>query len=307
MTAGYTTAAGFVFGASLSWTLIASLFSAVGKLRLNSWAFYFVSLSLSALLAWSQVDYAALAGGAEAPLVAVMALSGVFGVGGMLLLMAAMARGHRSGCWSIGQSAMLCSFAFAVAAGRTSLTGLSGMAMLLVVAGIALFGIRASNGSDKISVRHVGWLLLAILAFAHNGVSQSLSMLPSLLGWQDAANLRVPVFLTAGAMALGIILLLKKRHPTRKEWMLGGLCGTLSYAGQFCLYRAMDTFSQIGAVGLTYPLCVGGSVLLFGIKSRWFLNETFTLSQWVALFCCSGGIVLLGVSMTDLNYFPQSN
>ena len=55
--------------------------------------------------------------------------------------------------------------------------------------------------------------------------------------------------------------------------------------------------TALNLVGLTYPAGIGCSIVFFGLKSRFLFKERFTPVQWVALFCCAGGILLLGVAL----------
>lgn len=287
-----------------AWMAIASLFSWVSRRHLNRYGFYLVSLVLSSLLAWSRVDFAAVASApAVGRLAGVMIASGIIGVAGMLLTMQAMTKGLHGATWSIGQSAMVCSFVFAVASGGTRLTVANALGVLLIVAGIVLFsrmrGRRAPAEKAAAEPPSTGWPWLAVVtgAFLTIGLSQSLSTIPSLwAGWHDVAHLRVPLFLSSGGLVLAVLVLRKRVIPNRTEVLAGACCGVLSYVGQRSLYAAMDAFSHLGLVALTYPLCVGCGVLLFGLKACFVLKEPFAWRGWTALACCTAGIFLLGAT-----------
>lgn len=281
----------------LLWTVTGMIFSYAARRGLRLLAFAFSANFFTALLAWCACDWSAIRAGGLPALPAftvLVSFGGLLNATGMLLIMAAMRRGHQAGSWTVSQSAMVVPFLAGMIIWQERPTHVNLAGMLLIFASLCLFGRRAAVRDADTPGQ--GWFGLAMLAFVLIGVSQTLFTVPShWSGWTDPGRLRVPLLTSAAALVLGIIGLCRRDLPGAREMAAGFGCSFISLAGSTLLFTGMDNLAATGLVSLVYPLAVGTCIVGFGLQTRFRLKEPLGLTGTLALCAGVAGVLLLGM------------
>lgn len=283
------------------WALVGVVFSFASRQRLHLPAFMFVSSSCNALYAWlflfEPAQWEAARNFPTFAMIGVMALAGALGAIGFLLMGAAMRKGHRGVVWALGQCAMLFPLLTAVACfgERPSAANWAGVGAVLV--GMGLLALRQS-GPDNSARPERGWLWMAYAVFLVVGASLTLTTLPShWAGFEDRANLRLPVMFSASALLLlGPTAVAGFRSLALRTLLLGVLYSTVVFVGQVFLYRSLDAFVPLGRIGMVYPTAIGLCVALFSLYSVVFLKERLRGVTLAGLALMAVGILLLAAN-----------
>ena len=282
------------------WALVGAVFSHVARQNVNFVAFLFVSSLFNAIGAWLFLFKPNLLSGDGRGvclnMVAVMATASLFGCLGFQLMGKAMQKGNRGVIWAMSQSAMILPFFTAVLFFNEKPGGLNWLGIVLILAGLALFGIK-KGAADKPDMSAAGWLWMAYTVFLLVGISLSLTILPShWKSFHDDAGLRVPVYFTASMLYfLAQYIAMGKKRLTRRIVALGLIYSTVVFLGQFFLYRSLDSFATSGKIGMVYPVAIGICVVLFFIYSVLFLKDEIKGGMLVGMLGIIGGVLLLAL------------
>jgi len=183
---------GVIVFTGLLWAVSGAFFSHVARRGMKPCAFGLAMASSVSVLGWALLcNWGALRRGdiSRAPeLVLILSVAGMLNWAGMLLMMAAMRRGHQAGSWTVAQSAMVIPFLAGALLWHDSLMAVHGAGALLILAAIPLFGQQKSHvEADAAGGR---WFPMALLAFGVLGLSQTLCRVPSHWpGWVDTGRL----------------------------------------------------------------------------------------------------------------------
>jgi drug/metabolite transporter (DMT)-like permease len=282
----------------LIWAVIGAFFSHVARHHLRMLAFSMAMTLCVALLSWATICNwpVVLHGGVQrgAHFIPLIALGGILNWCGMLLIMAAMRRGHQAGSWSVSQSAMVMPFLAGIIfwAERPSLPNVAGAAMILLA--VALFGLRPAPPGGETRARP--WFHIALMAFCIIGISQTLFTAPSHWpGWEDTGRLRVPVLATAALCFLVVVCAIRREWPGRREWRVAALCCLVGYTGNWIFFIGMDMMAKRKLVALVYPLAVGVCMTGFVLYTRLWMKERLGRLGVAALVLDIAGVLLLGL------------
>lgn len=281
----------------LLWTLVGVHFTVLNRrgcdaLGLNLISTLFLAVISLAMVPWPEVVAETAPEARLADLSIAMLLAGGTMAAGLVLMMAAMRRGPADAAWSICQSSMVIPFALGSIFNNSPVHVLNMVGLGAVAAGIGMFGRRkAAPRTDPASD---GGYAIAILAFLVIGLGQHLFSIPSYWeGWRDVHRLRIPIQAVGGFVALllwaiptGLITL------EGRLWKHGFLFACLTFVSRHALYAAMDALTAQGQAPITYPVCLGLSILGYVAWHAWSQRrfDAFTMLISVLL---SAGLVML--------------
>jgi multidrug transporter EmrE-like cation transporter len=228
-------------------------------------------------------------------LAVVMGLGGMANLTGMLLMMAAMRRGHQGASWAIGQTAMVIPFLASVLVWGDQVSAVKFGGVASVAGAIVLLGLSRDRGRPgPLDVR---WLATALLCLAVLGAAQTLFTVPSRWpGWTDAANLRIPLGALGGLVVGGIVCVARGIRPNRLALTYAACGALLTVISQNLFFDALDRLAASGLLFAAYPLAVGVCIVAFALYSRLALREHFGWGK-------AGGVALglLGITLISVN------
>ncbi len=281
------------------WGAVGVVYSRINRSGTNFYACLTVGNIFGVLAAAATlVDWDALLAGPPR----VWALVGV--IGGMALCNAlafslmqwTMRRGHHGAIFSISQSAMIVPFTAAAIVFGETLCPERLIGITLIICGVIGFGL-AKPGRIEQPAQDQAWLIGAIVSLLLVGLSQTLSTIPShWTGWSDTAHLRVPLLLLGYMLSYGTPMVIKKSRIGRSEIIYGAIFAALALGSQALIFLAMDRLAPLHALGLTYPIGVGTSVLAFAAYSHFILREPYGWMQYLAIGLNIFGITFLAIS-----------
>jgi uncharacterized membrane protein len=249
----------------LAWGGVGVVLGASSRRKIDGVVFVAVATAIGAGISWiCLVNWAAVLAGdvdGRPSLLPILVTAGVAGSLGMLSLQRAMGGG--AAAWTVGQSAMVIPFAVGVVCFGEPFRQRGGVGVVIIVLSMIAFSIdKTVPESGSTSKRHA-WLRHALTAFLLLGLQQVLSSVPSSWdGWSDAAGIRVPVILTAGAIPLVIGVAVRGLKVERTIWRLAAAYGLIVVVGQYLLFRALDQLSLEGRISLAFPIAIGTCILL---------------------------------------------
>jgi uncharacterized membrane protein len=249
----------------LAWGGVGVVLGASSRRKIDGVVFVAVATAIGAGISWiCLVNWAVVLDGdvdGRPSLLPILVTAGVAGSLGMLSLQRAMGGG--AAAWTVGQSAMVIPFAVGVVCFGEPFRLRGGVGVVIIVLSMIAFSIdKTVPESGSTSKRHA-WLRHALTAFLLLGLQQVLSSVPSSWdGWSDAAGIRVPVILTAGAIPLVIGVAVRGLKVERTVWRLAAAYGLIVVVGQYLLFRALDQLSLEGRISLAFPLAIGTCILL---------------------------------------------
>lgn len=283
-------------GVGVLFTAVGTLLGRAAERGQNLTGIFAISSVTSATAAWvffAQPGRLAEDGNPRlGELILLFAISGALGLAGQLAFAKAIAHGHKGIAWAVSQAAMVVPVLYAVTLLGDPLRpgGFTGLILILGALSLLAFGRQGTSAS----ARH--WILWAFVAFACYGVAQTINMLPSKWsGWQDRGHLRLPLFLSAFAVAAGLTAVVK-RVPLTKALVLWALAHSLiSLLANFMVFRAMDALAAVGSVSFVYPVAVGVSLLGMVLVSTFLFRERTGPASLFGLLLATGGVVLLAL------------
>lgn len=281
-------------GLGIAWALVGVSQSWLASRSAPIVAFYALGTSLAAPVAWAMVfDWRAVN---RLPprlpeLAGVLFLANLFNCAGQVCLLRGMRMGHRASTLAIAQSAMGLAF-FATVVLWDEAPGLFGYGGLLaMLGGVALLAGRENADGDQPNFR---WILAALGAMLLIATGMVLSMLPShWAGWQDAANLRAPLWISLSAGIYVSTAAISQDWPTRRHLAPGLLWAGSAVAAFWLLFRTIDRLSALNCAGVLYPIGTGLSILFFTLYSRFRLQEPYSQRIRLGLGLVAAGIVAL--------------
>lgn len=281
----------------LIWAVIGAFFSHVAQRGLKVLAFGMVMTVCVSFLAWGLLCHwpAVLHGGLPRvrEFVPLMALAGILNWSGMLLIMAAMRRGHQAGSWTVSQSAMVVPFLAGIIFWHDRPTLPNMMGAVLILLAVVVFGLRSARQEPGSHARP--WFHIALMAFCIIGISQTFCTIPShWAGWSDAGGLRVPVFTSAALAFLATACAIRREWPGRREVVAGSLCSLAGLAGNYTFFAGMDLMAARHLVALVYPTAIGVCMTAFVLYTRFWGRERLGWGGLAALGLGVAGVALLG-------------
>jgi len=225
------------------------------------------------------------------PLTLVLAGAGVAGVSGMMAMQKAMTAG--AAAWTVGQSAMVIPYLAGILFLGDPLRPGGVLGVLLIMLSLASF----FKDSQRSRVGGMGWFRFALLAFVLLGVQQTLSSLPSSWdGWSDAANLRPPLVLLAGAIPLTLLVILRARPIDRR--MVGLALGYAVFiiSGQVLLFRAMDCLRVEGRLSLAFPVALGTCIIFVSLWDIIVLRSGFSRLTLLGIVLGAAGVIMMALA-----------
>ena len=201
------------------------------------------------------------------------------------------------------QSAMVLPFLTGFLIWRDRVDSLDVAALCLILGSITLFG-RAHTGRSAgkrtaiagplSRTRATSWLPIAVTAFLFVGLQQVLHTMPSRWpGWDDTAQLRVPLAMTGTLAAFAAVLLFQREWPNRRSWLPAAFLALCVVPSHVLLYRGLDSLAVRAQAGLGYPVAVGTCVVVFAVYSLGVLREPTTREHLVGLVLGIAGVVLM--------------
>ena len=220
-----------------------------------------------------------------------------------LIISRVMQYGPNGIIWAIMQSAMIFPFIFGVAFYNVKLTIIRVIGMVLMLFALGLFAVAKNNKSDKNSSSG-SWQLWTFLTMVLGGVDQIAASLPFYYPQPKEISPLYNIFwIMAGYFAIGLIIVCLKKDVRENLkcsvsklsfWVLClallPLAGVFAILFQFPGMRAMAD-NNLGA--MTFPILVGSCVVLFTLYSAVILKEKLKTTDFIALFICVTGQILL--------------
>lgn len=248
----------------LAWGSIGVVLGSSSKRKVDAVTFMAAATLLSCVFSWGLlVDWPVLLAGKverPVPLIGLLGLAGLAGGLGMLALQKSMTAG--AAAWTIGQSAMVIPFLTGILFLGEPMRLTGGLGLTVILLSLLAF----ARGRPATDSANGPWLSYALGAFLLLGLQQALSSIPSSWeGWSDGAGLRVPIALTAGAVPLVAIVLIRRRPFCKGAWQLAGSYAVLVVTGQSLLFAAMDRLRTTGRLSLAFPLAIGTCILLVAL------------------------------------------
>jgi hypothetical protein len=282
----------------LLWTFVGIYFTALNRrgcdaLGLNLISALFLALISLAMVPWPEVLAETAPEARLADLSIAMLLAGGTMAAGLVLMMAAMRRGPADVAWSVCQSSMVIPFSLGALLNHSPVQALNVAGLGAVAAGIALFGRRTAAPRPDPTGR--GGYAVAILAFLVIGLGQYLFSIPSYWeGWRDGHRLRIPIQVVGGFAVLLLLAIPTGRIALEgRLWKHGFLFACLTFASRHALYAAMDALAALGQAPITYPVCLGLSILGYVAWHAWTQRRPDAVTMAIAALL-SAGLVMLG-------------
>ena len=168
------------------------------------------------------------------------------------------------------------------------------MAGLASVIGMLCLVAPWPDTREQPSAAKSGWFAVVLAAVALGGIAQVCYITPSRwAGWQDAARLRVPLFMAAMTATFAVPSAVLKQGFRRDMIVLAGLSAFIMTGSLLLLLMAIDRMAPLHQEGLVYPVTIAAGLLLYTLYSRVWLREAFVARQWWGILAGVGGIVLL--------------
>lgn len=225
----------------------------------------------------------------------VMPIAGFLNVTFILVLSAAMKRGHQGMSWTIGQCCMVWPFLISMFwwHDRVAWHGIVGVG--LVLSTIILLGALREKKRDRPVDR--SWLPIVLLAFLIGGAGQTMTTVPSRWeGFADAARVRYPIFILGQLAAAASAAVLRRTGPAKRYVPICLVLSIFGLVSGQLFYKAMDNLRHAGILAVAYPLAVGVCILTFTLYSRIILKEHFGWAQWTAVGLGFAGILLVSTA-----------
>ena len=274
----------------------AAVYQRVAKRQLAILPFCALASVLALALSLPMVRWGTLLGGGIKglpALTAAMAGAGMANAGAVGLGVVAWRRGHSAVTFAVTQSAMAVSFLYAVLGWgeRASAFQMAGLASVI---GMLCLVAPWPDTREQPSAAKSGWFAVVLAAVALGGIAQVCYITPSRwAGWQDAARLRVPLFMAAMTATFAVPSAVLKQGFRRDMIVLAGLSAFIMTGSLLLLLMAIDRMAPLHQEGLVYPVTIAAGLLLYTLYSRVWLREAFVARQWWGILAGVGGIVLL--------------
>lgn len=279
-----------ILGTAVCFAISGALQAQVVARKLPVGVFFAIGSALAAVVAWTAwLDRSALAQESRVGALAVwMGLAGATNVCGHLCMARALAGGRRSVAWAIGQSALAIPLVASLVIWdeRAGIWGWSGLGLLL--GGMVLLARSRTDGQGP---TRIGWALGAFLCY---GTTQLIMAVPSHWpGWSDPAHLRLPLNLTANALAAAVAATSAGIGVGRRI-----LPWSMAYALVLCtafilVFAALDRLAARGASGVLFPLACGGAIVLFTAWNHVAHRERLSAAEAAGMGLAVAGILAL--------------
>ena len=209
------------------------------------------------------------------------------------VLKKAMENGSAGSAWCIMQAAMICPLLTMVIFFGEKMTPFSSLGILSLFAGLSLFGVTRNAPSTSVSNHHWKFIIWASLAFLLTGLQQTCAMLPSKIAGlsENALSWRVPLMKFSTMLWL-VPCIAARCRPRRREWIFGVCFGVVSSGGELLFFLGVDHLNRFNLAGLTYPLALSISIVLFTFYCRFYRQRKFSKVELAAI-----GTTVLGILM----------
>lgn len=291
---------------SLTWVLLGIIAGKAPKLGYTMESVYLPGSIISMIFAAAIFMFTGVGTNEFAPLfwtAAAFFVNGAICFTKGLIISRVMQYGPNGIIWAIVQSAMIFPFIFGVTFYNVKLTIIRSVGMLLMIFALGVFAAAKNNQSSK-SGGSGSWLLWTFLTMVLGGVDQIASSLPFYYPQPKKISPMYNIFwIMAGYFVIGIVVLCLKKDVRENLkcsvsklsfWVLClallPLAGVFAILFQFPGMRAMAD-NNLGA--MTFPILVGSSVVLFTLYSAVILKEKLKTADFIALFICVTGQILL--------------
>lgn len=286
-----------LLGAGMLWCAVGICYEWIPEHRNALGIYLFFGGILVNLFAWTLFMPAA------APLPDVLGIaawlipSGFSGIPAILALKKAMKSGPEAVAWCIMQSAMICPLLTMVIVFRERLSCAAWGGIVLLFSGLFLFGFGGERRTPARAGSCWRFIVPASLAFLFTGLQQTLTVIPGKLDFSEAAlSWRMPLALLPNLL-WGVVFLRKDSRTMvwskHSVWRFALLFGVACVGGEFLFFRGMDQLEKYALSGLTYPLALNFSILLFALYCRIILHKKFTRHELIAGIMTVTGIMFL--------------
>jgi drug/metabolite transporter (DMT)-like permease len=230
-------------------------------------------------------------------LILYMAIAGSSVSIGYLFLQSAMRKGHHGATFAICQSALVFPFVVGVIFwnSQASIINYAGVAAVLLC--LVCLGMAKGEGEHNTpeSSRPI-WFALAMIALVLTGAELILKEATSTWqGWEDHANIRVPLSLTAGAIVYQVLALALKRYNRTMPFIEAIILTVLVVPSQLLIFRALDIFDAYHRSGLGWPTAISTCIVSFSLYSIFVLKEPLTRLRLTGILFGIVGVVLVAI------------
>jgi drug/metabolite transporter (DMT)-like permease len=279
------------------WTLIARLYACTGERRIKTLPLLVVVTGSASVLSWlySFICNKQIAAAAAAPLLLVMIAAGIVSQLGMLGNAQAMKTAPEKTAitWSIVQMAMIIPFLYATIISGERAYILQWLGVLLICLALVLNAPRRNKSINGHRNKDHAWFQLVLLTFILIGIGQTLYQEPSLHGWEDPYRLRAPLSLTAAAVFLFVLSMIRRQKIRKHHMIYGLLIGIFVAASNIISFSALDALGESAKTYLHFPLAVSGTILLYTVWRLLSRMEHLELKTAAGLITGVAGILLL--------------
>lgn len=280
------------------WGLIGVMVSTVARRKIEAPSFFFLTNCLAAAGSWVfLVDWPVFfEDGVAHPLALAFTMTGASGIAGtgFLLMQIALRSGHHGVIWTVCQSAMVIPFLACVFIWGEDAGIFGSFGVVSILAGMVALGLgRRSGKKEPPDGRRGHWFSLSVAIFFIFGISQTLSAMPSKLGYEDSCGLRSALYLTGAALFWCPWFLRRKRRLNSAIFKLAFMNSLFALIAQAVIFGAMDILKPFGMVSIVFPLAIGTSILLFAFYSLFFIREKVRPAIIMGIVMSIAGISLI--------------
>jgi drug/metabolite transporter (DMT)-like permease len=224
------------------------------------------------------------------PVILLAVGGGVGGAAAYFFFLSALARGPYALTISVYTMSFLIPVAFSILVWARPLGRATAAGLLLIIAGIVLVSTSGAAAKGQAKATWLKWLGLIGAAFVLTGIPQLAQAAAARLG---DINLWFFLFVTfsAGAIALGIVLRVKRVKARRGLFGYATLAAVGSVAGNFFLLRALAKLPE----PVVFPVSTAGPILAAVLLSVFFFRERIKPLGYVGIGIGLAGIVLLAL------------
>lgn len=215
---------------------------------------------------------------------------GVGGAAAYFFFLSALRAGPYALTISVYTMSFLIPVTFSILVWARPLGPATAAGLLLIVAGIALVSASGAAAKGQAKAAWLKWLGLIGAAFVLTGIPQLAQAAAARLGDIDLWFFLFVTF-SAGAVALGIVLRVKRIKARRGLFGYSTLAAVGSVAGNFFLLRALAKLPE----PVVFPVSTAGPILAAVLLSVYVFRERIKPLGYVGIGVGLAGIVVLAL------------
>jgi drug/metabolite transporter (DMT)-like permease len=224
------------------------------------------------------------------PVILLAVGGGVGGAAAYFFFLSALGAGPYALTVSVYTMSFLIPVTFSILVWARPLGRATAAGLLLIIAGIILVSISGAAANGQAKAVWLKWLGLIGAAFVLTGIPQLAQAAAARLG---DINLWFFLFVTfsAGAVALGLVLRIKRVKARRGLFGYTTLAAVGSVAGNFFILRALAKLPE----PVVFPVSTAGPILAAVLLSVFFFRERIKPLGYLGIAIGLAGIVLLAL------------